>query len=55
VLEDANPQNDVAAINALQAFINKVEAQRGKKISEADADALIAKAQAIVEELSGGS
>jgi len=40
-LDDVNENNDVAAINALQAFINSVEAQRGNKIPEADADALI--------------
>ena len=34
--------NVISAINALSAFINEVEAQRGKKITEADADALIA-------------
>ena len=32
------------ACNQLNAFINKIEAQRGKKISDADADALIASA-----------
>ena len=31
-LEDNNEKNDKAAINSLQAFINTVEAQRGKKI-----------------------
>ena len=36
------------AVNQLNAFINQVEAQRGKKISEADADALIAAAQEII-------
>jgi len=55
VLKDSNLKNDVAAINALKAFINKIEAQRGKKISENDADKLIAKAQEIIEELSGGT
>ena len=44
VLEDVNENNDVAAINALQAFINAVTAQRGKKISEVVADALIGEA-----------
>jgi hypothetical protein len=48
VLKDSNPKNDAAAINALQAFINKIEAQRGKKISEEVADELIAKAQEII-------
>ena len=48
-LTDANDDNDVAAINTLGAFINEVEAQRDKKIPEADADALIALAQAIID------
>ncbi|MFH1726646.1 MAG: thrombospondin type 3 repeat-containing protein [Elusimicrobiota bacterium] len=37
--------NTKAAANALEAFINQVEAQRGKKISDEDADMLIAFAQ----------
>jgi len=53
VLEDSNPKNDVAAINALEALINKIEAQRGKKMLEADANALIAKARDIIAVLSG--
>jgi parallel beta-helix repeat protein len=52
-LDDVNENNDVAAINTLQAFINAVEAQRGNKIPEADADALIAAAQAIIAMLNG--
>jgi hypothetical protein len=55
LLEDSNPKNDVAAINALKAFINKVEAQRGKKIPEEIADELITEAQEIIEEISGGA
>ena len=51
-LEDENENNDIAAINTLGAFINAVEAQRGKKIPEAEADALIAAAQEIIELLS---
>lgn len=49
LLEDENEHNDVAAINLLQAFINTVNAQRGKKISEEDADDLIASAQQIID------
>ncbi len=37
-----------SAVNQLEAFINAVEAQRGKKISEEAADALIAGAQLII-------
>lgn len=48
-LEDLNSNNDVAAVNSLQAFINAVQGQRGQHIPEADADALIASAQAIID------
>ena len=50
-LDDTNTENDVAAINALEAFINKLEAQRGKKIPEEIADQLIAEAQEILAAL----
>jgi len=53
-LEDGNPKNDKAVINSLQAFINEVEAQRGKKISEDDADDLIAAAQEAIDMLTSG-
>ena len=36
-----------AALNQLNAFINQVEAQRGNKLTDAQADALIAAAEAI--------
>lgn len=52
-LEDANSQNGVSAINMLFAFINNVDAQRGIHISHAEADALIASAQEIIDLLSG--
>jgi hypothetical protein len=52
-LDDLNQHNDVAAVNALQAFINAVEAQRGKALTEAQADQLIDMAQAIISSLSG--
>ena len=41
--------NDKIAGNKLGAFINHVEAQRGKKFSEEDADGLIEKANRIIE------
>jgi RHS repeat-associated protein len=41
------------AINQLEAFINQVEAQRGKKISLSAADALITQAQAVIVQLGG--
>lgn len=55
VLEDSNQKNDVAAINALESFIHKIEAQRDKKIPEGVADELIAKAQDIIVVLSLGT
>lgn len=48
-LDAAQKANDSVAINTLQAFINAVEAQRGNKIPEADADDLIAAAQQIID------
>ena len=44
ILSNDNPKDDKAAVNMLGAFINKVEAQRGKKISESAADVLIEEA-----------
>jgi hypothetical protein len=54
VLEDSNPKNDVAAINILEAFINKLEAQQGKKIPSDIVDELILKAQEIITAIIGG-
>src|SRR5687768_6786125 len=53
-LDDANASNDVAACNTLGAFINAVEAQRGMKITNAQADQLIAAAQEIRSMLNCG-
>jgi parallel beta-helix repeat protein len=52
-LDDINENNDDAAINTMQAFINAVEAQSGNQISTEDADALIAAAQEIIDILNG--
>jgi len=52
-LEDANENNDGSAVNKLQAFINEVEAQRGNKITDTQADDLHAAAQAIIDLLIG--
>ncbi len=52
-LDDVNLNNDVAAVNALNAFINAALAQRGNKIPEADADEIIALAQAAIAALEG--
>jgi hypothetical protein len=40
-----------AAVNKLNAFINHVEAQRGKKITEDQADDLISKANNVIDVL----
>ena len=47
-LADMNDNNDAAATNALNAFINAVEAQRGNKITESQADILIGASQAVI-------
>lgn len=47
-LEDLQEKNDHAAINNLEAFINSVEAQRGKKLTDDEADALIASATEVI-------
>ena len=44
--DNAEQRNDV--INKMEAFINAVEAQRGKKIGDADADYLVGQAQVII-------
>jgi hypothetical protein len=53
-LDDLNANNDVAAINAIEAFINHVQAQSGDKISVADADDLIYAANNIIVALQNG-
>ena len=52
-LDDVKQNNNVAAINVLEAFINAIEAQRDIHIPEADAIELIADAQAIIALLGG--
>ena len=46
-----NSNQPDAAISQLEEFINKVEAQRGKKITEEQADYLVGKAQAIIDSI----
>ena len=53
-LDDMNENNDVAAINALGAFINAVEAQSGNKISVTDAEYLSGVALSIIDILLNG-
>ena len=52
-LDDLNAKDDAAAINKMDAFINAVLAQSGVWIPVADADALIAAAQEIIDLISG--
>lgn len=50
-LEDDNENNDVAAVNLLKAFINAVNAHRGRVLTEEGADYFITTAQQIIEML----
>lgn len=52
-LEDVKENNDASAVNKLEAFISEVEAQRGKKLTDEQADALHGDAQAIIDLLLG--
>jgi PKD repeat protein len=54
-LEDGNANNDRAATNMMGAFINKVEAQEGKKIPRRDAEELIEAAEEIIDTIENGS
>jgi len=47
-LDDLNANNDVAAVNSLNAFINAVNGQSGNAISVEEADALIAQVNVIL-------
>jgi len=57
-LEDGKPKVAMnmfnAAANMVAAFVNEVEAQRGKKIGEPDADSFIAQAEDIIWRLEEG-
>ena len=48
-LEDMNDNNDIAAINALEAAKTSVSAQSGGKISETDAEELTASLQEVID------
>ena len=54
-LKSFNEGNMNASVGQLAAFINQVNAKRGKDISGADADTPIDAAEAIVDAISGGS
>ena len=49
VLADSNPNNDQAAVNKLEDFINQLNALRGKRIPDVEADELIAIAEQIID------
>lgn len=50
-LDSLEKGRDNAAKNKLEAFINEVEAQRGKKLTDEQADALIIAAQCIIDNI----
>jgi hypothetical protein len=52
-IDDSREQNDRAALNATYAFINAVEAQRGKKLTDAQANLLVSAARRIISTLGG--
>ena len=54
-LKSLEKGNDHTAVNQLGAFINYVEAQRDKKILEAVADDLIARAEAVISLIEAGA
>jgi len=51
-LQDVKQNNDLSALNVMNAFISSVEAQSGNQIATTDASQLIADAQAIIDLLS---
>jgi len=50
-LDDSNPKNDGAACGKMDAFINQVNAQEGKKLSTEQADELREAAESVKESL----
>jgi len=52
-LDDRQVQNDQAAINAMYAFVNAVNAQRGVRLTNAQADSLVSSAKRIIKVLGG--
>ena len=51
VLDDTNAHNDGAALNNLYALCSYVEAQRGKKLTEAQADEIVSGADLVIASL----
>ncbi|MFC1989937.1 hypothetical protein ACFLVW_05195 [Chloroflexota bacterium] len=52
-LKSLEKGNDGAAINQLNAFINEVEAQSGKNITEDDADSIIFEVLVLISKIKG--
>lgn len=52
LLNDENPRNDVAAIRSLESLIHTLEAQRDRRLTDAQADALIAAAESTIAAIS---
>ena len=50
-IKSLEKDKETAAIGQLEAFINQVEAQRGKKISEETADLLISYAENLISQI----
>ena len=48
-LADFNDNNNASVVNRLEAFTNEVEAQRGRKITDAQAKFLIAATLEIID------
>jgi hypothetical protein len=52
-LDDINENNNVAAINSMDAFINAVEAQRDKFLTDEEANTLVLRANEVIDILEG--
>jgi hypothetical protein len=52
-LDDTREQNDGAATNAMYAFINSVNAQRGTHLTNTQADSLVSSAERIIQAIGG--
>jgi Secretion system C-terminal sorting domain/FIMAH domain len=49
VIKSLEKGNEASAVNQLESLINKIEAQRGKKLTEEEADNLITEVQKIID------
>jgi hypothetical protein len=55
VEDDANKGQLTSAVNKLLALIQKIEAQRGKKLTDSQVEDLVTRAQAIIDQLVSGN